>query len=1053
MREQAELSIAELRQKRSQSNHRSSQEGEDSEAYGRDTEEIWAQSRPRGGSISRERFEPYSDFGGGDETGSFRLPFDPARLLEALKSKWHWCFGAGLLVLAVGLFYTFGITRSTVNLQLIRRDSPILFKASEAGESFKPQQFNGPTLVALVKSPEVLRRTSVKANPPVSPGKLSYNLLVAQQPETDLVTLTLKGSSTPQQTVNLLNLYAVEFVAFTKEMQSREANGMVAYTTEKLEKVEKELVAVDEEMKKMPPEARVSNSDKLTESYLVRLSELELKYGLAKMDVDQNNPVNDKLQAAQVELAGLLVKYTEAHPQVQDQRLKIKTLEAEKAQSGTNILFGAPKGRVTEALGAQTQSVQNQAEQLRVLRNEMRAKLNGLSERSLDFAMIKTKFQSLEIIRASLASRQREAQLFAESALGYFQVFTPASLDRVSTRDHVKKGILISVIGALFGMVAMAGLVLLVEVFDERIKTASDLTRVTELPLLATLGNLDKMSEVEKSNWAFRTWTILKGKLSSSQTDGMVCGFMSATHGEGCTTWVNMLIKTANQRGLRVLTVATKPNDEPAVHPHEFNETEDAAEPGSQPEPTITTSLSTTAFSFPAQVSQQLSDPNSHSVVHIPLPGWVWNLERRQQWQTALDHWRKIDNLVILVELPPASSPESILLAEKVPQMIWLTDSGKITVHETRSHLETLRHAGCNLVGTVLNREPASFWKRHIIQRFGLGALFFAMSFASLHAAPAEEDVIPSLTNSFSVVSPNQRANWQKRLTLGPGDILNLGFYGETNLTKNDVVVRPDGRISYLQAHDVVATGLTVEELRDKLNQELAKYYRSPRVLVAPVAFNSKKYYVLGKVMNKGAFTLDRPMTVLEAVARAQGLETGLLNRNSVDLADMDKSFLMRDGKRVPIDFAKLFERGDLSQNIPIEPNDYLYFPASILKEVYVLGEVRNPGVVAFNSDSSVITALTERGWFTEKAYKSHVLIVRGSLNHPETFIVDTRAMVDARGVDFKLQPKDIVYVSKRPFIKAEELLDVAATSFIQSAVTAYSGGNVGPFITRPLLR
>ena len=51
-----------------------------------------------------------------------------------------------------------------------------------------------------------------------------------------------------------------------------------------------------------------------------------------------------------------------------------------------------------------------------------------------------------------------------------------------------------------------------------------------------------------------------------------------------------------------------------------------------------------------------------------------------------------------------------------------------------------------------------------------------------------------------------------------------------------------------------------------------------PRVLVSPVSYHSKKYYVLGKVMLKGAFTLDRPMTVIEAVARAQGLETGILN-------------------------------------------------------------------------------------------------------------------------------------------------------------------------------
>jgi polysaccharide biosynthesis/export protein len=77
---------------------------------------------------------------------------------------------------------------------------------------------------------------------------------------------------------------------------------------------------------------------------------------------------------------------------------------------------------------------------------------------------------------------------------------------------------------------------------------------------------------------------------------------------------------------------------------------------------------------------------------------------------------------------------------------------------------------------------------------------------------------------------------------------------------------------------------------------------------------------------------------------------------------------------------------------------------------------------------------------------------VRGSLNRPETFVVNVHDIVDAKMPDFKLQPKDIIYVSSRPFIKAEELLDLAATGFIQSAVTAWTGQYIGPFITKPFI-
>ena len=96
--------------------------------------------------------------------------------------------------------------------------------------------------------------------------------------------------------------------------------------------------------------------------------------------------------------------------------------------------------------------------------------------------------------------------------------------------------------------------------------------------------------------------------------------------------------------------------------------------------------------------------------------------------------------------------------------------------------------------------------------------------------------------------------------------------------------------------------------------------------------------------------------------------------------------------------------------------------------------------------------AISARGGFTDKAYKTHVVVIRGSLSKPRTYVVNTWATLDARAVDFKLEPKDIIYVSRRPFIKAEELLDLAATAFIQSAVSAWAGKNIGPIITSPFI-
>src|SRR4030095_11087753 len=175
-------------------------------------------------------------------------------------------------------------------------------------------------------------------------------------------------------------------------------------------------------------------------------------------------------------------------------------------------------------------------------------------------------------------------------------------------------------------------------------------------------------------------------------------------------------------------------------------------------------------------------------------------------------------------------------------------------------------------------------------------------------------------------------------------------------------------------------------------------------------------------------------------------------NQNTYDLADMQSSFIMRRDKRVPVDFEKLFFEGDLTQNIALEPDDYLYFASANLKEVYVLGQVRSPGPVTYTPEMTVMGAISTRLGYTDKAFKSRVLVVRGSLNNPKTFIVDTWATLDARGLNFKLEPKDIVYVSTRPFIRVEEVLDLAATAFIQSATAAWAGKYIEPIITSPFI-
>lgn len=129
---------------------------------------------------------------------------------------------------------------------------------------------------------------------------------------------------------------------------------------------------------------------------------------------------------------------------------------------------------------------------------------------------------------------------------------------------------------------------------------------------------------------------------------------------------------------------------------------------------------------------------------------------------------------------------------------------------------------------------------------------------------------------------------------------------------------------------------------------------------------------MLGTVTAGGVFTMDRPLTVIEAIARAGGLETGMHERGTVELADLTRSFLARKQQRVPVDFERLFQRGDLTQNVALGAlTTTSTSGAAGANEIYVLGQVGNPGVLTFAPKATLISAIASRGGFSGKAFKS----------------------------------------------------------------------------------
>jgi polysaccharide export outer membrane protein len=336
----------------------------------------------------------------------------------------------------------------------------------------------------------------------------------------------------------------------------------------------------------------------------------------------------------------------------------------------------------------------------------------------------------------------------------------------------------------------------------------------------------------------------------------------------------------------------------------------------------------------------------------------------------------------------------------------------------------------------------------------GLSILLLHACTLTLLHGQGTSPAAPKKPAPAAVVPGNQAsstpASWRKRYELGPGDVVNFALYGRPDLNRQAFRVAPDGTVSYLQAQNIQIAGLTLDEARQAIEQSLAAHFRSPRVIITPQEIGSKRFTILGKVAHKGVVTLERPITLVEAIANAGGLETGLFDYKIIELADLDHSFIVRGGQHLPVDFRRLLHEGDMKFNLEIEPNDFIYIASNITNDYYVIGAVASPGTQGLTEDASVIAAISRRGGFTQRAWTSRVLVIRGSFNKPETFIINVKKVLAGQDKDFKLVPKDIVYIADRPWAVAEDILKAALSAFTSSTASSWVNQNAPILINPP---
>lgn len=155
-------------------------------------------------------------------------------------------------------------------------------------------------------------------------------------------------------------------------------------------------------------------------------------------------------------------------------------------------------------------------------------------------------------------------------------------------------------------------------------------------------------------------------------------------------------------------------------------------------------------------------------------------------------------------------------------------------------------------------------------QRFAAPACALLMMACSVVARPAEA---PDAT----VVPPTVNNDYR----LGAEDVIDIFVWKEPDLSTNNIVVRPDGKISLPLAGEIDAKGKSASQLEADITARLQKFVTQPNVNVMVKQINSLKISVLGEVRKPDIYKIRNRVTVMDAVAMAGGF-TDLARPNKI---------------------------------------------------------------------------------------------------------------------------------------------------------------------------
>jgi len=177
------------------------------------------------------------------------------------------------------------------------------------------------------------------------------------------------------------------------------------------------------------------------------------------------------------------------------------------------------------------------------------------------------------------------------------------------------------------------------------------------------------------------------------------------------------------------------------------------------------------------------------------------------------------------------------------------------------------------------------------------------------------------LTSFPQLINAETVDNHASAYKIQPGDILEVSVWKEPDLLRQ-VLVRPDGGLSFPLVGEIQAAGKSVGDLQALITERLTKYIPDPVVTVSTQKLSGNKVYVVGRVQRPGEFEANRHMDIVQALSVAGGM-TPYAASNKIKVLRRENGEL----SAIPFKYGDIEKGDNLEQNIILQAGDVVLVP------------------------------------------------------------------------------------------------------------------------------